>query len=57
MDWLIENAGYWSPLFRLELQTENDGWVQTLKVVHGSLPCGHERRDRNGKCNDGSWCS
>ena len=57
MQWLEENAADWSPAYRLELQTEKNGWVQTLKVVPGALSCGHDRRDLNGRCNDGSWCS
>lgn len=57
IDWLTENAEDWSPAHRLELQTENGDWVQTIKTTQGSLSCGHDRRDLNGKCNDGSWCS
>ena len=57
LEWLERNAADWSPGYRLELQKEDDGWTQTLKAVPGTLSCGHERRDLNGRCNDGSWCS
>ncbi|MGK5682447.1 hypothetical protein [Actinoplanes sp. URMC 104] len=55
--WFGTQLVYWSPQYRLELQAENNGWTQMLKASPGSLLCGHDRRDLNGRCNDGSWCS
>jgi len=57
MEWLSAEAEKWAPSYRLELQTENNGWVQTLKTAQGVLACGHEFRSTAGRCNDGSWCS
>lgn len=56
MEWFAEEATNWAPAFRLELQTENDGWMQVLKTARGGLGCGHDSRSV-GRCSDGSWCS
>ncbi|MET0415022.1 MAG: hypothetical protein ABW022_03245 [Actinoplanes sp.] len=55
--WFGNQLAFWSPRYRLELQTEKGDWTQTLKSSPGWLMCGHDRRNLSGQCNDGSWCS